>query len=158
MTDINDILNGKKKKITTSVTIGRANKTSNISVEDVEIDNVEVDKGGRPKKDIIYKEERKQVLNNLFNILSVSKSGDIFYIDDIDNDINKQNQILALEDSIKMYFCCSGWGCFSKNGVQKKYLSFVKSILKYMNIKMVAVSLIISETRKVIRQGYKVDF
>ena len=154
MTDINDILNGKTKKITkiSSKKIVRKSGSSDDTSEN------EIDKGGRPRKDVVYAKERKEILDIILKILSVSKTGDIFYISDLDDDIEKQNKILELENDIKKYFSASGWKCMTEEGVLKKYVSIVKYILKHMNIKLSAVSLIVSDTRKVLRQGYLVIF
>lgn len=153
MTNINDILTGNPKK----------NIKKNISKEklvprDTEQKHIGIDKGGRPRKDVIYAKERKDILDKILNILSISKTGDIFYIDDLDGDVEKQNQILELEDDIKKCFSASGWKCLAEEGVLKKYVSIVKYILKHMNIKLSAVSLIVSDSRKVLRQGYMIIF
>jgi len=138
MSNINDILNGKAKR--------RVFKDKE--------EKIEVDRGGRPRKDTIFKEEREKILKTILEILSVDQNNCTFFVDCLDNDIVKQNQILVLENDIKKYFSCHNWKCFAENGVQKKHISMSKHVLKHMNYELTSISLIYSETRKVLRSGY----
>lgn len=162
MNDINDILNGSPIRKNNKISKTRQQKSLSTNINNKKIDDQveqnEIDKGGRPRKDVLFKEERKRIYQKLLNILGVSKNGDIFYVDDLDNDNLKQNQILALEDDIKKCFSCSNWKCFMEDGVQKKYVSMAKHILKHMNVRLTAVSLSDTKKRKVIRQGYVLNF
>lgn len=154
MTDINDILNGKTKKITKVSSF----KKKGASVDHSDRKNLPIDKGGRPKKDSAFANERKDILDKIFKILSISKSGDIFYIDDLDNNIEKQIQILELEGDIKKYFSCSKWKCFIGDGVLKKYISMVKYIFKNMNVETESFSLLDTKRKKINRHGFIVKF
>lgn len=149
MTNINDILTGNPKK-----NIKKNIPKKKLVSGDTEEKHIGIDKGGRPRKDVIYAKERKDILDKILNILSISKTGDIFYIDDLDGDIEKQNQILELEDDIKKCFSCSNWKCFMEDAVLKKYISMVKYIFKQTNIEMTAVSLVDTQKRKVLRHGF----
>lgn len=155
MTDINDILNGKPQKITKVSSFKKNPRANDIAPSD---EKKEIDKGGRPRKDVMYARERKEIFNNILKILSVSKDGDIFYINDLDDDVEKQNQILGLEGDIKKCFSASNWKCFLENGVLNKHESIVKHVLKHMNVKLTAVSLSDIKKRKVIRHGYIINF
>lgn len=117
---------------------------------------IEKDKGGRPLKNLKFANERKIVLDKLLKILGITKENNIFYVDELDKDSVKIKEILNLETEIKQYFSCSGWTCFTKNCKNKKYLSLIKSLLKNMNVTISSVSLTDTQTRKVIKQGYKV--
>ena len=67
--------------------------------------NKDTDKDGRPRKDAIFKEERESILKTILDVSAINNNNDSFFINDIDNDITKQNQILMLEeDENKWYF------------------------------------------------------
>ena len=106
----------------------------------------------RPPKAIKYATERKELLDKLINILGISKTNNIFYIQDIDDD--KKNQILALADDAKQYFRSSTWTYFTDTP-EFPWVSLTRSILHNMDIKTKTIS-IRDKTRKVIKNGLSV--
>jgi hypothetical protein len=93
-------------------------------------------KGGRPNKNNTYKAEQKAVLDKLLNILGITETNKVFYIQDIEPDKNKIDQIIALESDVKKYYVCGKWTYFNKT-VPLPWLSLAKSIIKHtgMNFK-----------------------
>jgi hypothetical protein len=56
-----------------------------------------------PKKIEKYETERKEVIDKLFVILNINDNN-TFYLHDIDNNINKQEEIMNLVHDVKKYF------------------------------------------------------
>jgi hypothetical protein len=88
-----------------------------------------------PKKVELYNEERQNIINKLFEILEINNNNNFFSLQKLDEDIEKQKQILDLEPDIKKFFKCSRWTCINKKNVQRKWLSIIKYLFKDMNIK-----------------------
>lgn len=86
-------------------------------------------KKGRPLKNDIYKNERVEVLNKLLNILGITDTQKVFFIDDIQKDDEKVTQILNLQYDIKKYFNARSW-TFFLNKTPVPWLSLTKSVLK----------------------------
>lgn len=112
-------------------------------------------KGGRPKKDLAFEEEKQQVLDKLFKIIGITDDNKIFYFTDIENDENKQKEILDLENDVKLYFNYSGFSYFSKK-LDRPYLSLAKSIMKSMNVKTEPISIIAGTSKKVLKSGVRI--
>jgi hypothetical protein len=90
-----------------------------------------------PKKIDQYINERKAVIDRLLVILGINEGNNMFSLHKIDEDNNIQQQILDLEPEIKKYFICGEWSCFKKkNSINRRWLSFIKYLLKDMNIKL----------------------
>jgi hypothetical protein len=91
-----------------------------------------------PKNIEKYDNERKNILNKLYEILEITDINKQFSLKELDNNIEKQQKILQLEEEIKKYFVCSRWCYFSQKctGLKRNYLSLIKSIFKALNIKM----------------------
>jgi hypothetical protein len=85
-----------------------------------------------PKNVDKYTKERKDVLNNLFQILGINENNNTFLLHELDTNIEKQNKILELEYHIKKYFICGSWNCFKDCEVKRKYLSLIKNTMKNM--------------------------
>jgi hypothetical protein len=87
----------------------------------------------------IYTEERQIVLNKLFDILEVNEKNKKISLTELDNNEKKQNDIMNLIDDIKKYFFCSKWTYFKhkKRQMKRIYLSLIKNIMRYMNVKIV---------------------
>jgi hypothetical protein len=91
---------------------------------------------GRPKKNDIYIRERNDIIAKLNDILEINNDKNYFILYDLNNNIYKQQQILALKDDIKKYFICSKWAFFNSSThdkIKKDYLSLIRSVYKYMN-------------------------
>ena len=86
-----------------------------------------------PKKVEQYENECKLVLEKMFQILGINDQNNIFSLHNIDNDIDKQNAIIHLEDEIKKYFLCGEWTCFKKKSmIKRRWLSMIKYVIKDM--------------------------
>jgi hypothetical protein len=83
----------------------------------------------RKTKNDVYFNEQQDIVNKLNNILNISATNNTFILDDLKNDIDKQNKILELENDVKKFFAYTRWAYFSQN-VDNKYLSLMRSIYK----------------------------
>ena len=86
----------------------------------------------------LYINERKMILDKIFQILNMPEENKIFFLKDLDKDEKKQHLILELESDIKKYFECHLWACFVKISMKRKYLSIIKYVMKNMNCNMIA--------------------
>jgi hypothetical protein len=87
-----------------------------------------------PKKIDAYDDERKDVVNKLFDILNINEKNNTFSLKKMDNDKEKQDKILELVPLIKKYFFFSQWGCFkAAKTPDRMYFSIIKNLLKNMN-------------------------
>ena len=89
-----------------------------------------------PKTIDQFTNERKEVVQKIFNILEITPTNKIILSKKLDEDIEKQNKIINLETEIQKYFICSKWNYFNnkKRDFKRKYLSLIKSVMKEMNI------------------------
>jgi hypothetical protein len=87
-----------------------------------------------PKKVEQYDAERKQVLDRMFEILGISESNKTICLNDIDKDEVKLKAIEDLDVDIKRYFLTSGWGCYMRPNLKRKYYSVLKYLLRENNI------------------------
>ena len=77
-----------------------------------------------------YQTEREDICNKLINILQLGEDN-TFLLCDLDNDIEKQNQILDMKEEIQKYFACSTISSFKPNfDCKRPYLNIVRSILR----------------------------
>ena len=65
-----------------------------------------------PKKISQFEAERQNILVELLQILEINENNNKFFLDELDNNIIKQNSIIGLVDSVKKYFNCGKWSCF----------------------------------------------
>ena len=79
----------------------------------------------------------KKVLSEILNILELNDKQQTFYLRDFDNDLDKQNKILSLENDIKKYYKYGSWGCFACNNIKRKVLSMIKNVVKDMNYNVI---------------------
>jgi hypothetical protein len=86
-----------------------------------------------PKTVDKYDKERLEVLHKIFNILGINENNNKFLLHELDEDLKKQEDILALEPEIKKYFICGKWSCF-KNDMKREALSYVKHVVKDMGL------------------------
>jgi hypothetical protein len=93
-----------------------------------------------------FKDEREEICNKLIEILDLDENNS-FLLNDLDNDINKQNAILSMKDEIKKCFAVSTISAFKPNfDCKRPYLNIVRSILRQQNY-------IVSSTRVSYRNG-----
>lgn len=86
-----------------------------------------------PKKVDKFDNERKEVLNKMFQILGINENNNMFSLHKLDGDQEKQNEIINLQDDIKKYFICGEWTCFKKKDTTKRiWLSMIKYVVKDM--------------------------
>lgn len=92
-----------------------------------------------PKKVQQYENERREILQKIFNILDITDTNRIFSLNQLDSNQEKQNQILNLEYEIRKYFVHANWTCFKKP-CKRRYLSFAKYVMKDFNFKLQKIS------------------
>jgi len=88
------------------------------------------EKRKRTLKNDKYINEQNDIKNKLCNILKINHETNHFYLYDIDNDNDKQQEILNFKDDIKKYFSCSQWTCFKEKNVKREYLTIIKFVFK----------------------------
>jgi len=108
-----------------------SNKITNINGEEVKFIKF---------KHLKYKDERLQILNNIYKLLEIDEKNKVFKSHLIDADENIQKQILDMSDDISKYFKVAGWPAYKNFNTERRYLSIIKSILKDMNIKFTSIS------------------
>lgn len=92
-----------------------------------------------PKQVDKYTKERHDVLTKMFSILGINENNNTFLLHELDANIDKQNLILELEPDIKKYFICGTWSCFKDPDMKRRYLSFIKNMMKDMGYKLFSV-------------------
>ncbi len=112
-------------------------------------------KGGRPSK-AQYATERKEICDKLLNILGITKENRVFYFDDLDSNIDKQQLILDMKPDIKKYFVCGKWTVFAKE-TDKPYASLARAILKASNIKTASIYLMDEKNKNVKKRGLQLE-
>ena len=97
-----------------------------------------------PKSIDKFTNERNDILQKILNILEITEKNKMFSLKELDENNDKQNNIIALEDNIKKYFLCSRWTYFSNKNrkFKRNYLSLIKAIMKDMNVKMTSYTLV----------------
>jgi hypothetical protein len=81
----------------------------------------------KTKKDMFYNEQL-QIVEKINKILNINENNNTFILDQLNNDLEKQKEILNLVDEIKKYFKYNTWTFFK--GVDNKWLSLVRSVYK----------------------------
>ncbi len=91
-----------------------------------------------PKSIKNFTKERQELLQKMLNILGVTEENKMFSLKKLDEDTEKQKQILDLVEDIKKYFICSRWAFFSHKDkeIKREYLSLIKAVMKDMKVKM----------------------
>jgi len=84
-----------------------------------------------------FQNEREDICNKLINIIDLDDNKS-FLLCDLDNDTEKQNQIMEMKEEIQKYFACSTISSFKPNFECKRpYLNIIKSILRKQNYNFV---------------------
>ena len=161
--DATKIINKKTLNDNVKIKVVETDSDNDIVKDDVKKSNNNEDNkvknlGGRLKKADKYKNERLEILNKLNNILGITEDNNKFLLYDIDNNEDKQKEIIGLASDIEKYFSCSGWSYFSKDlQDNRKYMSLMRSIYKQFNYNLYVKSVIISKDNKKIKtQQYSV--
>lgn len=96
-----------------------------------------IEKVGKNSKKDKFVVERQTVLDQLYIILGITETNKVFYLEELEKNRDKQNQIIELLPNIKKYFSCSVWSYFSKPRYTGEcYASLVKSLIKNMDRKI----------------------
>ncbi len=101
-------------------------------------------------KHLKYKDQQKDILIKIFNILNITKENNEIKTHLIDYDENKQKLILELDNDIKLYFKTSAWPAYKNLNTERRYLSLVKSIFKEMGIKHESLSCKLKYDNKIV--------
>jgi hypothetical protein len=104
-------------------------------------------------KSFVYSEERNQICTQILNILNLDETTNTFLLHELDEDIDKQNKILALENDIRTYFRSASWRCFANDNVKRKVLSIIKNVLKDMNYDIIPKRIIRKNNDIIIRDS-----
>ena len=89
-----------------------------------------------PKTVFQYQKERAEILQEVFRILGIDENNNKFFLDDLDNDIQKQNDIIGIMEPVRKYFICGKWSCFVNINVKRYWFSMIKYILKEFDYKL----------------------
>ena len=90
---------------------------------------------GRISKSDKYKDQQLIILRKIFKILNLSLTNKIFNLHDIDNDIEKQNQIIELKAEISMYFNACKWRIFRNDVlIVREYMSIIRNVFKDLKV------------------------
>jgi len=89
-------------------------------------------------KDNLFKIQQLEVKNKLLEILKINQEKNYFTLYELDNDIETQNLILALEGDCEKYFVSSTWTYFRNKKDEiindRPYLLLLKNILSANNV------------------------
>jgi hypothetical protein len=94
-----------------------------------------------PKTIDQFTNERKEVVQKIFNILEITPINKMISLKKLDEDNEKQNKIIELETDVQKYFISSQWNYFknkNRDFFKRRYLSLIKAVMKDMNVKMVS--------------------
>lgn len=85
-------------------------------------------------KESMYVNERLEVKTRLLQILNIVSNNNYFILYNLDNDIEKQQQIIALAIDCEKYFATSRWVYFFNKKENKEsdrpYLNLIRNILQ----------------------------
>ena len=85
---------------------------------------------------IIYETKRQEILEKILEILELKDNA--FYLNELDNNIEKQSKLLELDEIIRENFKAGELAYFKKNAnFVKPYLSMIRSIFKVMEYNIV---------------------
>lgn len=77
-----------------------------------------------------YHNEREHICKKIIEIIQLNEQNS-FYLCDIDDNIEKQTQIMSMKEEIQKCFACSTISSFKPNFECKRpYLNIVRSILR----------------------------
>jgi hypothetical protein len=83
-----------------------------------------------------YQLEREQICKTIISILELDINNS-FLLNELDNNLEKQNKILEMKNDIQKYFACSTISSFKPNFECKRpYLNIVRSILRKQKYKI----------------------
>jgi len=107
-------------------------------------------KAGRKKKTEKYNTERVDILNKIKDILMVTQENNVFYLYDIDTNLDKQQQINDLKIQIETYFKSKNSAVFmpaDKKAI-RPYMSLIRLVFKEMGYNMIVTRVTIYREEK----------
>lgn len=87
-----------------------------------------------PKKVDGYDVERREVLNKYLELLGINENNKEICLNDIDEKPDLIKKLDDLDVEIKKYYIISGWSCYIKKNLKRKYYSVLKSLLNEFKI------------------------
>lgn len=118
----------------------------------------------RNSKVSLFKVEQLQVKDKLLDILNINQDKNYFTLYELDNNIEKQNQIIALENDCEKYYSCSEWTYFRykrENKINERpSLVLAKNILASHDIELVntKVSVTTNDNKKIVTSKYVIIY
>jgi hypothetical protein len=92
-------------------------------------------------KNYKYRDERKVLTKKLLQIIGITNTNKMFDSYELDNDVEKQKNILDLKPEIEQYYKVAGWSYYRKGKKKTRpYISITKSLLKDMKINVISSS------------------
>jgi hypothetical protein len=93
-------------------------------------------------KNNLYKNEQEAIKDKILNLLKIDTEKKYFILYELDNDINKQNEILSLENDCDKYFATSRWTYFMNKREGKindrPYLLLIRNILSACDVDFIS--------------------
>lgn len=114
------------------------------------IDKKEIKQRIKPTKKEFYKKERQDILDKINNIIGITKDNNIFYLYDIENNMDKKKEIFDLAHDIKKYFKTGSWAVFNREISKDNHVLLIKSVFKDMEYQ------VIGKAYDVTRDGNKI--
>jgi len=106
------------------------------------------------KTDIYYKEQ-EEICNRILAILELDHRNS-FVRSEIDNNEEKQQQIMDMKPEIKKYFACAKMAAFKPNFyVKRPYMSIVRGVLHTQGYNIVSKRFLATIDRNVLRQSIR---
>ncbi len=115
------------------------------------IDKKEIKQRIKPTKKEFYKKERQDILDKINNIIGITKDNNVFYLYDIENDMDKKKEIFDLSPDIKKYFKSGDWAVFKTETSKDNHTLLCKNIYKDMGFKIFKKAIDINRNDKKIR-------
>ena len=84
------------------------------------------------KKKIKFEKQQNSLFNDLLNILNYNNDN-VFYLYDLDNNKELQDNIMNLVDNIIKYYPSSNCNGINKKKCKRPYLSIIRYLVKYHN-------------------------
>lgn len=81
------------------------------------------------KKADKYRIDRDNITTQIREILQLDKDN-AFYLYELENDEEKQRQIMALTPQIKIYFPAANWNRVNVNNNVRPYLAIIRNVFK----------------------------
>jgi len=109
------------------------------------------------KKKIKFEKEQNIIFNKLLNTLNYNNDN-LFYLYDLDNNKDLQDNIMKLVDDIIKYYSSSNCTGINKKKCKRPYLSIIRYLVKYheKNLFFMDYTLKINDNKTVRTKKYKI--